>query len=108
MATIVGMALGGWMSGVIFDLTGSYWRRFLNGIAWNLLNVAIMPGCCCAAGGAPPPRLTPSPLMPALQPKPVVVSRSDNAPPRRIRRATELAANARAIARVIGACRNAR
>ena len=41
MATIVGMALGGWMSGAIFDLTGSYHAAFLNGIAWNLLNIAI-------------------------------------------------------------------
>lgn len=41
MATIVGMALGGWLSGVIFDLTGSYRAAFVNGLAWNLLNVAI-------------------------------------------------------------------
>ncbi|MHB1217415.1 MAG: MFS transporter [Alphaproteobacteria bacterium] len=39
--SIVGMALGGWMSGAIFDLTGSYRIAFLNGIAWNLVNVAI-------------------------------------------------------------------
>ena len=42
MATLVGMALGGWMSGWIFDLTGSYRAAFLNGIAWNLFNIAIM------------------------------------------------------------------
>jgi len=41
MATIVGMALGGWLSGAIFDLTGSYRAAFLNGIAWNLVNLAI-------------------------------------------------------------------
>jgi len=41
MATLFGMALGGWMSGVIFDLTGSYRAAFLNGTAWNLLNVSI-------------------------------------------------------------------
>jgi MFS family permease len=41
MATLFGMALGGWMSGAIFDLTGSYHAAFLNGIAWNLLNVSI-------------------------------------------------------------------
>jgi MFS family permease len=41
MATIVGMAIGGWMSGAIYDLTGSYRAAFLNGIAWNLLNMAI-------------------------------------------------------------------
>lgn len=42
MATIVGMALGGWMSGWIFDMTGSYQMAFLNGIAWNALNVGIV------------------------------------------------------------------
>lgn len=41
MATVVGMALGGWMSGEIYDLTGSYQAAFLNGIAWNLLNMTI-------------------------------------------------------------------
>ena len=42
MATLFGMALGGWMSGAVFDLTGSYRAAFLNGIAWNLLNIAIV------------------------------------------------------------------
>jgi MFS family permease len=41
MATLGGMALGGWMSGLIFDLTGSYQAAFLNGLLWNLLNLAI-------------------------------------------------------------------
>jgi MFS family permease len=41
MATLGGMALGGWMSGLVFDLTGSYRAAFLNGIGWNLLNVTI-------------------------------------------------------------------
>ena len=41
MATLFGMALGGSMSGVIFDYTGSYRAAFLNGIAWNALNVCI-------------------------------------------------------------------
>jgi hypothetical protein len=36
-----GMALGGWMSGKVFDLTGSYHAAFVNGIAWNLLNLSI-------------------------------------------------------------------
>jgi MFS family permease len=40
-ATLVGMALGGYLSGVIFDLTGSYRAAFLHGIAWNLVNVSI-------------------------------------------------------------------
>lgn len=41
MATIAGMALGGWVSGEIYDYTGSYQAAFLNGIAWNLLNMGI-------------------------------------------------------------------
>jgi len=41
MATILGMALGGWMSGAIFDVTGSYRSAFVNSIIWNLLNLAI-------------------------------------------------------------------
>ena len=41
MATLFGMALGGWMSGKVFDLTGSYHAAFVNGIGWNLLNLAI-------------------------------------------------------------------
>ena len=41
MATMFGMALGGWMSGAIFDLTGSYHAAFLNGILWNLVNISI-------------------------------------------------------------------
>lgn len=42
MATIFGMAIGGWMSGWIYDLTGSYAAAFLNGIAWNLVNLAAI------------------------------------------------------------------
>ena len=41
MCTMLGMALGGWMSGKVFDLTGSYHAAFLNGIAWNALNLSI-------------------------------------------------------------------
>ena len=42
LATLIGMALGGWMSGFVFDLTGSYQAAFLNGLGWNLINVSIM------------------------------------------------------------------
>ena len=41
MATVFGMALGGWMSGVIYDITGSYQAAFVNGILWNVLNLGI-------------------------------------------------------------------
>jgi MFS family permease len=41
MSTIAGMALGGWVSGAIFDLTGSYWQAFAHGLMWNVLNGAI-------------------------------------------------------------------
>lgn len=41
MMTLLGMALGGWMSGVIFDLTGSYRAAFANGVAWNALNFLV-------------------------------------------------------------------
>ena len=40
-STLAGMAIGGWMSGAIFDATLSYRAAFLNGFAWNLLNMAI-------------------------------------------------------------------
>jgi MFS family permease len=40
-ATLVGMAAGGYLSGVIFDLTGSYRAAFVHGLAWNLVNVSI-------------------------------------------------------------------
>ncbi len=42
MATIGGMALGGWLSGEIYDWTGSYQAAFINGIAWNLANMVII------------------------------------------------------------------
>nr|WP_249779923.1 MFS transporter [Bradyrhizobium sediminis] len=42
MASVVGMSGGGWVSGVIFDATGSYAAAFLNGVAWNAVNVAIV------------------------------------------------------------------
>jgi MFS family permease len=49
-ATLFGMALGGWMSGAIFDLTGSYHAAFVNGIAWNLLNMSIAFGLLRRSG----------------------------------------------------------
>jgi MFS family permease len=42
MATLFGMALGGWMSGLIFDHTGSYRAAFINGLIWNVVNAVIV------------------------------------------------------------------
>jgi MFS family permease len=42
MATLFGMALGGWMSGVVFDMTGSYQAAFINGVVWNLINLSVV------------------------------------------------------------------
>jgi MFS family permease len=41
MATLLGMALGGWLSGLVFDMTGSYQAAFVNGVGWNLVNLSI-------------------------------------------------------------------
>jgi MFS family permease len=41
-ASVFGMSFGGWVSGLIFDATGSYGAAFLNGLGWNALNVTIM------------------------------------------------------------------
>jgi len=41
-ASVLGMSFGGWVSGVIFDATGSYASAFANGVAWNALNIAIV------------------------------------------------------------------
>ena len=51
MATLFGMAFGGWLSGAIFDWTGSYDMAFLNGVAWNLLNIAIISFLLMRRGG---------------------------------------------------------
>lgn len=42
MSTLLGMAFGGWLSGKIFDVTGSYDAAFANGVAWNVLNLCIV------------------------------------------------------------------
>lgn len=41
-ASVFGMSFGGWVSGVIFDATGSYGAAFANGVAWNALNIGIV------------------------------------------------------------------
>lgn len=57
MMTILGMAIGGWMSGWIYDLTGDYSMAFLNGIAWNFVNIAILVMVLLRTRG---PRLAPA------------------------------------------------
>jgi len=42
LASVFGMSFGGWVSGVIFDATGSYAAAFMNGLVWNALNIVIM------------------------------------------------------------------
>jgi MFS family permease len=55
MATLVGMALGGWLSGLVFDVTGSYFAAFLNGTAWNAVNLLVVTTLLLRArGGARP------------------------------------------------------
>jgi MFS family permease len=60
MCTLLGMALGGWMSGAVFDLTGSYRAAFLNGIGWNLLNLSIAFFLLRRATGPGAPALRPT------------------------------------------------
>jgi len=50
-ASVFGMSFGGWVSGVIFDATGSYAAAFTNGLAWNALNIAIVVGLLVRARG---------------------------------------------------------
>ncbi len=51
-ASVFGMSFGGWISGVIFDATGSYGAAFLNGLAWNALNITIMVAAADPRAGA--------------------------------------------------------
>jgi len=60
-STLLGMAIGGWMTGAIFDLTGSYTAAFVNGIGWNVVNLAIALWLLARSGGGWLPR-APVPL----------------------------------------------
>jgi MFS family permease len=53
LATLLGMALGGWMSGALFDLTGSYRAAFVNGLIWYLLNASIALWLLMRTAGGP-------------------------------------------------------
>ena len=39
--TMLGMAIGGWLAGALYDLTGSYEIAFINAIGFNIANLAI-------------------------------------------------------------------
>ena len=58
MSTMIGMALGGWLSGKVFDLTGSYEAAFINGVVWNLVNVGIVVFLILRIRNAQPPTTT--------------------------------------------------
>jgi MFS family permease len=64
MSTLVGMALGGWLSGVVYDITGTYRAAFIHGVVWNLLNVSIVVWLLLrhrrAVAGLPKPNLSPA------------------------------------------------
>jgi MFS family permease len=55
MSTMIGMALGGWLSGKVFDLTGSYEAAFINGVVWNLMNIGIVVFLILRIRNAQPP-----------------------------------------------------
>lgn len=69
-STLVGMALGGWLSGAVLDATGSYTAAFANGIAWNALNLAVVLWLLMhgRVGGGARGRVRPAGLEPATKP----------------------------------------
>jgi len=56
-ASVFGMSFGGWVSGVIFDATGSYAAAFANGLAWNVVNMVIVLGLLLRARGRQQPAM---------------------------------------------------
>jgi MFS family permease len=50
-SNLAGMALGGWLSGALFDLTGGYRAAFVNGVVWNVVQVALVLWLVQRAGG---------------------------------------------------------
>ena len=56
-STLLGMAGGGWISGAIFDWTGSYDAAFLHGIGWNVVNMVVIGVLVFRAHAGRPPRI---------------------------------------------------
>ena len=56
----IGMALGGWLGGAIFDVTGAYHAAFLTGLAFNLANLVLVVLLVWRRGG-PNVVVTPAP-----------------------------------------------
>ena len=42
MASMIGMAAGGWLAGTIDDWAGGYQAAFANGVLWNAINLSIV------------------------------------------------------------------
>ncbi|MCR9175513.1 MAG: MFS transporter [Alphaproteobacteria bacterium] len=59
-ATMIGMGAGGWISGALYDLTLSYQAAFLNGVAWNVLNIVIAVFLLYRISGTPGGRPAPA------------------------------------------------
>jgi MFS family permease len=56
MASLLGMALGGWIPGYLFDLTGSYDIAFVNGLIWNALPLLFIGWLIIRIGKVSPSR----------------------------------------------------
>ena len=56
MASLLGMALGGWIPGYLFDLTGSYDIAFVNGLIWNALPLLFIGWLIIRIGNVSPSR----------------------------------------------------
>jgi MFS family permease len=57
----IGMALGGWLGGAIFDVTGAYHAAFLTGLAFNLGNIVLVVLLVWRRGGGSNVVVTPAP-----------------------------------------------
>ena len=55
MFTVGGMALGAWLAGALYDLTGDYTASILVAFGFNVLNLAIASLLIVRSGGRPAP-----------------------------------------------------